>query len=96
MRTGFIGTTSRHETVDPEEYLNPTNTGKITQSHERVYNNYLLVGIFTILIGGTAILLLLKMSGRNEATESYYSYFKMLPGLSYGNPVCFTMKAIVL
>ena len=54
---------------------------------KRVYNNYLLVGIFTILIGGTAILLLLKMSGRNEATESYYSYFKNVTGLSYGNPV---------
>jgi phospholipid/cholesterol/gamma-HCH transport system substrate-binding protein len=54
---------------------------------KRVYNNYFLVGIFTLFIGGTSIFLLLKMSGKNQNTESYYSYFDNVTGLGYGNPV---------
>ena len=54
---------------------------------KRVYNNYFLVGLFTIIIGGTAILLLLKMSGKNDDADTYYSYFSNVTGLNYGNPV---------
>jgi len=54
---------------------------------KRVYNNYFLVGLFTIFIGGVSIFLLLKMSGKNEEAETYYSYFNNVTGLGYGNPV---------
>ncbi|MBL4659856.1 MAG: MCE family protein [Alcanivoracaceae bacterium] len=54
---------------------------------KRVYNNYFLVGVFTIIIGGVSILLLLNMSGKNKDAESYYSYFDNVTGLGYGNPV---------
>lgn len=54
---------------------------------KRIYNNYFLVGLFTILIGGTAIYLLLIMSGKNDEADSYYSYFSNVTGLGYGNPV---------
>ena len=54
---------------------------------KRIYNNYFLVGLFTILIGGTAIFLLLIMGGKNDNTDSYYSYFSNVTGLGYGNPV---------
>jgi phospholipid/cholesterol/gamma-HCH transport system substrate-binding protein len=54
---------------------------------KRIYNNYLLVGIFTIIIGGIFIFMLLKMSGQNKNTDTYYSYFNNVTGLGYGNPV---------
>lgn len=54
---------------------------------KRIYNNYFLVGIFTIGIGGVAILMLLTMSGKNDNTDLYYSYFNNVTGLGYGNPV---------
>jgi len=54
---------------------------------KRVYNNYFLVGLFTLIIGGITILLLLNMSGKNKDTENYYSYFSNVTGLSFGNPV---------
>jgi phospholipid/cholesterol/gamma-HCH transport system substrate-binding protein len=54
---------------------------------KRIYNNYFLVGLFTIIIGGTAIFLLLKMSGKGEEADTYYSYFNNVTGLGYGNPV---------
>lgn len=54
---------------------------------KRVYNNYFLVGLFTIVIGGLSIFLLLNMSGKNKDAETYYSYFDNVTGLSYGNPV---------
>lgn len=54
---------------------------------KRVYNNYFLVGLFTLIIGGVTILLLLNMSGKNKDTENYYSYFSNVTGLSFGNPV---------
>lgn len=54
---------------------------------KRVYNNYFLVGLFTIIIGGTAIFLLLKMSGKGDEADKYYSYFNNVTGLGYGNPV---------
>jgi len=54
---------------------------------KRVYNNYFLVGLFTLIIGGLSIFLLLKMSGKNSGTEIYYSYFDNVTGLGYGNPV---------
>jgi len=54
---------------------------------KRVYNNYFLVGMFTIIIGSVSILLLLNMSGKNKDAESYYSYFDNVTGLGYGNPV---------
>ena len=54
---------------------------------KRVYNNYFLVGLFTLVIGGVSIFLLLKMSGKNNDAEIYYSYFDNVTGLGYGNPV---------
>jgi phospholipid/cholesterol/gamma-HCH transport system substrate-binding protein len=54
---------------------------------KRIYNNYFLVGLFTILIGGIAIYLLLVMGGKNDKTDRYYSYFSNVTGLGYGNPV---------
>jgi phospholipid/cholesterol/gamma-HCH transport system substrate-binding protein len=54
---------------------------------KRVYNNYFLVGLFTLIIGGISIFLLLKMSGKNEDAETFYSYFTNVTGLGYGNPV---------
>lgn len=54
---------------------------------KRIYNNYFLVGLFTILIGGAAIYLLLIMGGKNDETDNYYSYFSNVTGLGYGNPV---------
>lgn len=54
---------------------------------KRVYNNYFLVGLFALIIGGSAIFLLLSMSGKNNETENYYSYFTNVTGLGYGNPV---------
>ncbi len=54
---------------------------------KRVYNNYFLVGLFTLIIGGLSIFLLLKMSGKNNDAEIYYSYFDNVTGLGYGNPV---------
>jgi phospholipid/cholesterol/gamma-HCH transport system substrate-binding protein len=54
---------------------------------KRIYNNYFLVGIFTLFIGGTTILLLLNMSGKDKDAEMYFSYFDNVTGLSYGNPV---------
>jgi phospholipid/cholesterol/gamma-HCH transport system substrate-binding protein len=54
---------------------------------KRIYNNYFLVGLFTIMIGGTAIFLLLKMSGKGEEADRYYSYFNNVTGLGHGNPV---------
>ena len=54
---------------------------------KRIHNNYLLVGIFTIIIGGIFIFTLLKMSGQNKDTDTYHSYFNNVTGLGYGNPV---------
>ncbi|MFK8010700.1 MAG: MlaD family protein [Marinicellaceae bacterium] len=54
---------------------------------KRIYNNYFLVGLFTIIIGGVAIFLLLKMNGKSEGSDMYYSYFENVTGLGYGNPV---------
>ena len=54
---------------------------------KRVYNNYFLVGLFTLIIGGLSIFLLLKMGGKNSDAEIYYSYFDNVTGLGYGNPV---------
>ncbi len=54
---------------------------------KRVYNNYFLVGLFTLIIGGVSIFLLLSMSGKNKDAETYYSYFTNVTGLGYGNPV---------
>lgn len=54
---------------------------------KRIYNNYLLVGIFTIIIGGVFIFMLLQMSGQNKNTDTYHSYFNNVTGLGYGNPV---------
>ncbi len=54
---------------------------------KRIYNNYFLVGLFTIIIGGISIALLLNMGGRNDDTETYHSYFDNVTGLGYGNPV---------
>jgi len=54
---------------------------------KRIYNNYFLVGLFTIVVGGAAIVLLLNMSGKNKDADSYYSYFDNVTGLGYGNPV---------
>lgn len=54
---------------------------------KRVYNNYFLVGLFAIIVGGITITLLLKMSGQNKDAETYYSYFDNVTGLGYGNPV---------
>ncbi|MCF6288784.1 MAG: MlaD family protein [Proteobacteria bacterium] len=54
---------------------------------KRIYNNYFLVGLFTIIIGGISIVLLLNMGGRNDDTDRYYSYFANVTGLGYGNPV---------
>lgn len=54
---------------------------------KRIYNNYFLVGLFTIVIGGAAIVLLLNMSGKNKDADTYYSYFDNVTGLGYGNPV---------
>jgi phospholipid/cholesterol/gamma-HCH transport system substrate-binding protein len=54
---------------------------------KRVYNNYFLVGLFTLIIGGISIVLLLNMSGNNKSSESYFSYFSNVTGLGYGNPV---------
>jgi phospholipid/cholesterol/gamma-HCH transport system substrate-binding protein len=56
---------------------------------KRVYNNYFLVGLFTILIGGSALFLMFKMSGKQTESDSYYSYFENVTGLGYGNPVYF-------
>ena len=56
---------------------------------KRVYNNYFLVGLFTILIGGAAFFLLIKMSGKQNEADTYYSYFANVTGLGYGNPVYF-------
>jgi phospholipid/cholesterol/gamma-HCH transport system substrate-binding protein len=56
---------------------------------KRVYNNYFLVGLFTILIGGSALYLMFKMSGKQTQSDSYYSYFENVTGLGYGNPVYF-------
>ncbi len=54
---------------------------------KRVYNNYFLVGLFTLIIGGVSIFLLLSMGGKNKDAEAYYSYFTNVTGLGYGNPV---------
>jgi len=54
---------------------------------KRVYNNYFLVGLFTLIIGGVSIFLLLSMGGKNKDAETYYSYFSNVTGLGYGNPV---------
>ncbi|MCF6318291.1 MAG: MlaD family protein [Proteobacteria bacterium] len=54
---------------------------------KRVYNNYFLVGLFTLIIGGISIFLLLSMGGKNKDAETYYSYFTNVTGLGYGNPV---------
>jgi phospholipid/cholesterol/gamma-HCH transport system substrate-binding protein len=56
---------------------------------KRVYNNYFLVGLFTILIGGTSLILLMKMSGKQSDSDTYYSYFTNVTGLGFGNPVYF-------
>lgn len=56
---------------------------------KRVYNNYFLVGLFTILVGGASLFLLIKMSGKQNDADSYYSYFTNVTGLGYGNPVYF-------
>lgn len=54
---------------------------------KRVYNNYFLVGLFALIIGGVSIFLLLSMGGKNKDAETYYSYFTNVTGLGYGNPV---------
>jgi len=54
---------------------------------KRIYNNYFLVGLFTIIIGGMAIFLLLKMGGKDNDSDIYYSYFDNVTGLGFGNPV---------
>lgn len=54
---------------------------------KRIYNNYFLVGLFTIIIGGMAIFLLLKMSGKGQEADKYFSYFNNVTGLGHGNPV---------
>ena len=54
---------------------------------KRVYNNYFLVGLFTLIVGGITLFLLLNMSGKNKDAETYYSYFSNVTGLGYGNPV---------
>lgn len=54
---------------------------------KRVYNNYFLVGIFALAVGGGALFLMLTMSGKSDAVDSYYSYFENVTGLGYGNPV---------
>ncbi len=54
---------------------------------KRIYNNYFLVGLFTLVIGGLAIFALLLMSGKNDDADKYFSYFDNVTGLSYGNPV---------
>lgn len=54
---------------------------------KRVYNNYFLVGLFTLIIGGVSIALLLNMGGNNNAADNYHSYFSNVTGLGYGNPV---------
>ena len=56
---------------------------------KRVYNNYFLVGLFTLLIGGAALFLLIKMSGKQSDSDTYYSYFTNVTGLGFGNPVYF-------
>ena len=56
---------------------------------KKVYNNYFLVGLFTLLIGGTALFLMFKMSGKNTQTDTYHSYFENVTGLGFGNPVYF-------
>ena len=56
---------------------------------KRVYNNYFLVGIFTLIVGGGALFLMLSMSGKSTNVESYYSYFDNVTGLGFGNPVYF-------
>ncbi len=54
---------------------------------KRIYNNYFLVGLFTLIIGGASIFLLLSMGGKNKDAETYFSYFTNVTGLGYGNPV---------
>lgn len=54
---------------------------------KRVYNNYFLVGLFTLVIGGISIALLLNMGGKNKDANNYYSYFSNVTGLGFGNPV---------
>jgi len=54
---------------------------------KRIYNNYFLVGLFTLVIGGLTIFALLLMGGKNNEADTYYSYFENVTGLSYGNPV---------
>jgi phospholipid/cholesterol/gamma-HCH transport system substrate-binding protein len=54
---------------------------------KRVYNNYFLVGLFTLIIGGISIALLLNMGGKNNDADNYYSYFSNVTGLGFGNPV---------
>lgn len=54
---------------------------------KRVYNNYFLVGLFTLIIGGISIALLLNMGGKNKDANYYYSYFSNVTGLGFGNPV---------
>ncbi len=56
---------------------------------KRVYNNYFLVGLFTLLIGGAALFLLIQMSGKQNDSDTYYSYFTNVTGLGFGNPVYF-------
>lgn len=55
----------------------------------KIYNNYFLVGLFTLLIGGAALFLMFKMSGKQAQSDTYYSYFDNVTGLGYGNPVYF-------
>ncbi|HFC30025.1 MAG TPA: MCE family protein [Oceanospirillales bacterium] len=54
---------------------------------KRIYNNYFLVGLFTLIIGGLAIFALLVMGGKHDNSDTYFSYFDNVTGLSYGNPV---------
>jgi phospholipid/cholesterol/gamma-HCH transport system substrate-binding protein len=46
-----------------------------------------LVGLFTIINGGSSLLLLLNMGGKNKDADTYYSYFTNVTGLGFGNPV---------
>ncbi len=50
-------------------------------------SHYFWVGLFTLGIGGLALVLMVIMAGKQADHVSYHSYYKNVSGISFGTPV---------